>query len=424
MPAAAGIEHIMASGNFVIVGGGLAGATAAKTLRAEGHGGPVILLAEERHHPYLRPPLSKEYLLAKAGDDALPVVPAGWYAENGVDLRLGAPVTGIDPAARSVTLRDGQKLGYAALLLATGARPRRIPLPGGDLAGVSTFRTVDDSIRLRAGLADGGRNVVMIGSGWIGMELAAAASAYGNSVTLLGLEEVPLGAALGPELGGFFRSVHEANGVRFRLPASAAGIRGQSGRVTGVVTDAGEVLPADLVIIAVGVVPEVSLAEAAGIALHNGILTDASLRTSAPRIHAAGDVANALHPFTGEHHRSEHWSNALNGGKVAARAMLGLDAALDTVPYFYTDQFDVSMEYSGFPTLAAGPPTIRGSLEAKKFLAFWQRDGRVVAGMSVNWPRSAKPQKVIKQLISAKTAVGPAALADPDVPLDGLLPEA
>ncbi len=190
------------------------------------------------------------------------------------------------------------------------------------------------------------------------------------------------------------------------------------------VTDAGEVLPADLVIIAVGVVPEVSLAEAAGIALQNGILTDASLRTSAPGIYAAGDVANALHPFTGEHHRSEHWSNALNGGKVAARAMLGLDAALDTVPYFYTDQFDVSMEYSGFPTLAAGPPTIRGSLEAKEFLAFWQRDGRVVAGMSVNWPRSAKPQKVIKQLISAKTAVGPAALADPDVPLDGLLPEA
>ncbi len=425
MPAAAGIELTMASSeNIVIVGGGLAGATAAKTLRAEGHGGPVILLAEERHHPYLRPPLSKDYLLAKADDDALPVVPADWYAENGVDLQLGTTVTRIDPAARSVILPDGRALGYSSLLLATGARPRHIPLPGSDLEGVSTFRTVDDSRRLRAALADGGRNVVMVGSGWIGMELAAAASAYGNSVTLLGLEEVPLGAAIGPELGGFFRSLHEANGVRFRLPGSAAGISGQSGRVTGVVTDAGEVLPADVVIIAVGVVPEVSLAEAAGIALENGILTDAALRTSAPGIFAAGDVANALHPFTGEHHRSEHWSNALNGGKVAAKAMLGLDASLDTVPYFYTDQFDVSMEYSGFPSLVSGPPTIRGSLEGKEFLAFWQRDGRVVAGMSVNWPRSAKPQKLIKQLISAKTAVSPAALADPDVPLDGLLPEA
>ncbi|MET3949640.1 FAD-dependent oxidoreductase [Arthrobacter sp. UYEF36] len=414
----------MSTESIVIVGGGLAGATAAKTLRAEGHGGPVILLAEERHRPYLRPPLSKEYLLGKADGDALPVVPAGWYAENGVELRLGAPVTGINPAARTVSVGNGQTLDYGSLLLATGARPRRLPLPGSDLAGVGTFRTIDDSHHLRAGLAGGGRNVVMIGSGWIGMELAAAASTYGNTVTLLGLEDVPLGAAIGPELGGFFRSLHEANGVRFRLPASAAGITGTSGRVTGVVTDAGEALPADLVVIAVGVVPEVSLAEAAGIAVRNGILTDPSLRTSAPGVFAAGDVANALHPFTGGHHRSEHWSNALNGGKVAARAMLGLDAALDTVPYFYTDQFDVSMEYSGFPTLIAGPPTIRGSLEDKEFLAFWQRDGRVVAGMSVNWPRSAKPQKTIKQLISAKTAVSPDVLADPGVPLDRLLPDA
>jgi 3-phenylpropionate/trans-cinnamate dioxygenase ferredoxin reductase subunit len=321
-----------------------------------------------------------------------------------------------------VAVGNGMPLDYASLLLATGARPRRIPLPGSDLDGVRTFRTVDDSRQLRTELAGGGRNVVMIGSGWIGMELAAAASAYGNSVTLLGLEEVPLAAAVGPELGGFFRSLHEANGVRFRLPASAAAIRGQTGRVTGVETDSGDVLPADLVIVAVGVVPEVSLAEAAGIALRNGILTDASLRTSAPGIFAAGDVANALHPFTGEHHRSEHWSNALNGGKVAARAMLGLDAQLDAVPYFYTDQFDVSMEYSGFPALVEGPPVLRGSLEAKEFLAFWQRGGQVVAGMSVNWPRSGKPQKLIKQLISARTAVAPQSLADPDVPLDQLLP--
>lgn len=408
--------------NIVIVGGGLAGATAARTLRAQGHEGPVVLLAAEQHHPYLRPPLSKEYLLGKADDDALGVVPAGWYAENGVDLRLGAIVTALDPVARTVSVGGGRELQYASLLLATGARPRQLPLPGADLEGVGTFRTVDDCRHLRDGLAGGGRNVVMIGSGWIGMELAAAASTYGNSVTLLGLEDVPLAAAIGPELGGFFRALHESHGVRFRLPASAAGIRGRSGRVTGVETDSGEVLPADLVIIAVGVVPEVALAEAAGLAVRNGILTDASLRTSAPGIYAAGDTANALHPFTGEHHRSEHWSNALNGGKVAARAMLGLDAALDAIPYFYTDQFGVSMEYSGFPTLTAGAPTIRGSLEGREFLAFWQRGGRVVAGMSVNWPRADKPQKTIKQLISAKAAVDPRALADPEVPLDRFVP--
>ncbi|WP_427135872.1 NAD(P)/FAD-dependent oxidoreductase [Pseudarthrobacter sp. S9] len=414
----------MAVEDIVIVGGGLAGATAAKTLRTEGFPGRIVVLSAEVHHPYLRPPLSKEYLLGKAGDDALPVVPPEWYADNDVELRLGVPVTELDPAARTVGLGDGSRLDYASLLLATGARPRSIPLPGSGLKGVSTFRTLDDSRRLRSSLADGGRNVVMVGSGWIGMELAAAASSYGNTVTLLGLEEVPLGAAIGPELGGFFRSLHEANGVRFRLPASAAEITGNAGRVTGVRTDAGEILAAELVVIAVGVVPEVSLAEAAGVPLRNGILTDASLRTGTPGIFAAGDVANALHPFTGEHHRSEHWSNALNGGKVAAKSMLGQDAMLDTIPYFYTDQFDVSMEYSGFPTLISGPPTIRGSLDEKVFIAFWQREGRVVAGMSVNWPRSGKPQKMIKALIAARTAVSPQALADSSVPLDQILPEA
>lgn len=414
----------MPVGNIVIVGGGLAGATAAKTLRVEGFTGPVVLLAGEHHHPYLRPPLSKEFLLGRTGDDALPVVPADWYAENDVELRLGVPATALDPSARTVRLADGGRLEYASLLIATGARPRSIPLPGSDLEGVSTFRTVEDSRHLRARIAEGGRAIVMIGSGWIGMELAAAASSYGNAVTLLGLEEVPLAAAIGPELGSFFRSLHEANGVRFRLPASAAEVQGRSGRVTGVLTDAGDVLAADLVVVAVGVVPEVALAEAAGIGLRNGILTDASLRTGAPGIFAAGDVANALHPFTGEHHRSEHWSNALSGGKVAAKAMLGQDAVLDAVPYFYTDQFDVSMEYSGFPSLAAGPPVVRGSLEAKEFVAFWQLDGRVVAGMSVNWPRSAKPQKAIKALITSKSPVPAEALADPGVPLDQLLPAA
>ncbi len=414
----------MAVEDIVIVGGGLAGATAAKTLRGEGFTGPVTLIAEESHQPYLRPPLSKDYLLGKAGDETLPVVPEGWYRENGVELRLGTPVAEIDAEARSVALRDGTRVKYASLLLATGARPRTLPVPGIGLDGVSTFRTLGDSRRLRKSLSAGGLNVVMIGSGWIGMELAAAASAYGNTVTLLGLEEVPLAAAIGPELGGFFRSLHEAKGIGFRLPASAAEITGHAGRVTGVVTNSGEILPADVVVVAVGVVPEVSLAEAAGITLQNGILTDASLRTSVPGIFAAGDVANALHPFTGQHHRSEHWSNALNAGKVAARSMLGQDAVLDTVPYFYTDQFDVSMEYSGFPSLVSGPPTIRGSLAAREFLAFWQHDGKVVAGMSVNWPRSDKPQKVIKALIASRSTVEPGVLADPAVPLDQLVPAA
>ncbi|MET4588919.1 FAD-dependent oxidoreductase [Arthrobacter sp. 754] len=413
--------------NIVIAGGGLAGATAAKTLRAEGYTGRVTVVGAESHHPYLRPPLSKEYLLGKAGEDAVPVVPDGWYAENDVGLRLGVRVTGIRPDSHTVQLDDGASLDYGSLLLATGATPRALRLPGSDLDGVSTFRTLDDSRRLRSALGTGGKNVVMIGSGWIGMELAAAAATYGNHVTLLGLEEIPLAGAIGPDLGRFFRGLHEANGVSFRLPASAREITGRDGVVTGVIADSGELLPADIVVVAVGVVPGTGLAKEAGLAVDNGILTDASLRTSADGIFAAGDVANALHPFTGQHHRSEHWSNALNGGKVAAKAMLGQDATLSTIPYFYTDQFDVSMEYSGFPALAAGAePVIRGSLEDKEFIAFWLQDSRVVAGMSVNWPRKEQPgaQKTIKALISAKTPVSAGRLTDPSGGLGQLLPEA
>ena len=413
--------------SIVIAGAGLAGATAARTLRAEGYAGNIIIAGAETHHPYLRPPLSKEYLLGKAGEDAVEVAPEAWYSDNNVGLLLGDPVVSVDPAAHTVTFADGRVEGYGALLLAPGATPRTLPIDGAELEGVSTFRTLEDSRRLREQLASGGRNVVLIGSGWIGMELAAAASSYGNRVTLLGLEDIPLAAAIGPDLGSFFRTLHEDKGVQFRLPAAAQEITGDKGKATGVVTDAGEHLQADIVVIAVGVVPETVLAEAAGLEVRNGILTDASLRTSAPDIFAAGDAANALHPFTGEHHRSEHWSNALNGGKVAAKAMLGQDVALDMAPYFYTDQFDVSMEYSGFPSLAAkSAPVIRGSLERKEFVAFWQHDGRVVAGMNVNWPRSVKPgaQKTIKALISARAEVPADKLADEAVPFDQLIPEA
>lgn len=411
----------MATGHILIAGGGLAGATAAKTLRSEGFQGRITMACAENEQPYLRPPLSKEFLLGKAGEDAVPVLAADWYGENDVELVLGETVASADPAAHTARLGSGTELHFSKLLIATGAQPRRIPLPGSDLAGVTTFRTFNDSRRLKEELSGGGRRVVMIGSGWIGMELAAAASSYGNTVTLLGLEDVPLSTAIGPGLGGYFRSLHERHGVQFRLPASAAGITGVGGRASAVATDTGEILPADLLVMAVGVVPDTSLAETAGLEIRNGVVVDSSLRTSSPDVFAAGDVANALHPFTGDHHRSEHWSNALNGGKVAAKAMLGQDAELDMVPYFYTDQFDVSMEYWGYPTLAAGSvPVIRGALEDNNFLAFWLRDGAVVAGMSVNQQRVQKP---VKALISGRIPVDVERLADPAVALDQLLPE-
>ncbi|MFI2563188.1 NAD(P)/FAD-dependent oxidoreductase [Paenarthrobacter sp. NPDC018779] len=417
----------MATERMVIVGGGLAGATAAKTLRAEGFEGPLTLLAAEGRIPYLRPPLSKEFLLGKAEDDAVDVAPGDWYADNEVELLLDHPATALDVAAHTLTLMDGKHIDYARLLLATGAQPRHIPLPGHELEGVMTFRTYKDSVRLRSLLQEGGQRVVMVGSGWIGMELAAAARSYGNEVSLLGLEDVPLSAAIGPRLGARFQKAHEDHGVVFHLPASAASIEGRDGRVLSVRTNTGISLPADIVVIAVGVVPDTALAEAGGLELRNGILVDASLRSSAPDVFAAGDVANALHPFTGEHHRSEHWANALNGGKTAARSMLGQDAVLDAVPYFYTDQFTLSMEYSGYPSLAANvDPVIRGSLEDDSYIAFWLRDGgqgaqQVVAGMSVNQRRVQKP---IKALISGRHRVDVQSLTDPGIPLEELLPGA
>jgi NADPH-dependent 2,4-dienoyl-CoA reductase/sulfur reductase-like enzyme len=228
----------MAVQDIVIAGGGLAGATAAKTLRAEGFTGRLTVVGAEHHPPYLRPPMSKEYLLGRAAEDTVPVVPHGWYAENDVGLRLGVRATGIRARERTVELDDGTSLAYGSLLLATGASPRTLRLPGSDLAGVSTFRTLDDSRRLRDLLAAGGKNVVMVGSGWIGMELAAAAATYGNHVTLLGLEDIPLAGAIGPDLGGFCRSLHEATGGSFRRPASAREIIGAYGDVRGVITDA------------------------------------------------------------------------------------------------------------------------------------------------------------------------------------------
>ncbi len=400
---------------MVIIGGGLAGATAAETLRTEGWQGPVTIVADEPETPYQRPPLSKGFLAGKEGDDALLPYPASWYPENNVTVLTGTAATAVDPAAHTVTLSDASTLPYAKLLIATGASPRVIPFPGVDLDGVHYFRTKADSVAMKELLSAGGHNLVMIGSGWIGMEIAATATELGNNVALLGLEDVPLSVAIGNELGRVFASRHEEAGVKFVLPSSAKEIKGDGGHVTEVVTTTGEVLPADLVIVAVGVVPNTALAKDAGLTISNGIQVSGSLATSDPDIFAAGDVANSLHPVTNAYARSEHWANAIASGKVAAKSMLGQDAVLDDIPYFYTDQFDLGMEYSGFGALTKDAElVVRGSLEKREFIAFWVLEGRVVAGMNVNiWD----VQDAIKDLISSRRTVDTAKLADPQTPL-------
>src|SRR5215469_1027448 len=307
---------------YVIVGASLAGAKAAETLRAEGFGGGIVLLGEEADRPYERPPLSKGYLLGKEEKSSVYVHEEGWYAENDVDLRLGVTVTGLDLAARDVSLAGGGTLGYDRLLLTTGAAPRRLSAPGADLDGILYLRKVGDSERLSAALHASGQ-VVVVGAGWIGLEVTAAAREFGCEVTVVEPEPGPLFRHLGPELGEVFTGLHTEHGVTFRFEESVTELRGSGGIVKEAVTSAAVVLPADLVVVGIGAVPATSLASGAGLDVGNGVIVDAGLHSSAPDVFAAGDVANSYHPLLRRHVRVEHWANALNGGPAAARSMLG-----------------------------------------------------------------------------------------------------
>jgi len=401
---------------FVIVGGGLAGAKAAETLRAEGFDGPVVLVAGEDEVPYERPPLSKGYLLGKADRESPRVHPGDWYADQDVELRMGVRATHLDPAAHRLTLEDGDELAYAKLLLATGSSPRRLPVPGADLDGVRYLRTLADSDRLLADLSGGGRRVVVVGAGWIGLEVAAAARHYGNEVTVVEPQPTPLHAVLGPEMGAVFARLHRDHGVDLFTDTVVREFRGSGGRVESVATDAHAGLAADLVVVGVGATPNVELAAAAGLEVDNGVVTDHALRTSAPDVFAAGDVASSFHPLYGRYVRVEHWANALNGGPAAARSMLGQDVVYDRVPYFFTDQYDLGMEYSGL----GGPGdtvVTRGDPDGGEFIAFWLENGRVTAGMNVNVWDVTDP---IQQLIRTRRQVPVASLTDVDTPLERL----
>ncbi|MGV9354426.1 NAD(P)/FAD-dependent oxidoreductase [Streptomyces misionensis] len=414
---------------FVIVGGGLAGAKAAETLRAEGFTGRVILICDERDHPYERPPLSKGFLLGKEERDSVFVHEPAWYARNDIELHLGQSVDRIDRTAKTVRYGDdGTLVRYDKLLLATGAEPRRLDIPGTDLAGVHHLRRLAHAERLKGVLASLGRDnghLVIAGAGWIGLEIAAAAREYGAEVTVIEPEPTPLHGVLGPELGNVFAQLHREHGVRFHFGRRLTEIVGQDGMVLAVRTDDGEEHPAHDVLAAIGATPRVALAQAAGLeiaerARGGGIVVDERLRTSDPDIHAAGDVAAFPLGLFDERIRVEHWANALNGGPAAARSMLGQDSVYDRVPYFFTDQYDLGMEYSGWaPPGTYDQVVIRGDMGRREFIAFWLREGRVLAGMNVNVWNVTEP---IQKLVRARSRVDTDALADPRVPLDRLLP--
>jgi 3-phenylpropionate/trans-cinnamate dioxygenase ferredoxin reductase subunit len=402
---------------FVIVGASLAGAKAAETLREEGFAGRVVLIGEENERPYERPPLSKGYLLGTDEPDSVFVHEPGWYAEHDVELRLGTVVSALDRPAKQVVLAGGERVGYDRLLLTTGSVVRRLDLPGADLAGIDYLRRLPDAGRISAVL-EAGRRIVVIGAGWIGLEVAAAARQRGAEVTVVEMLELPLQRVLGDELGQVFADLHRAHGVDLRLGTGVREIRGDGGRVTAVVLADGTELPADAVVVGVGIAPATALAEAAGLDVHNGVLVDAALRTSDPDIFAAGDVANALHPLLGERIRVEHWANALNGGPAAARSMLGQQVSYDQVPYFFSDQYDLGMEYAGYaPPGRYDKVVFRGDLPGREFIAFWLRDGRVLAGMNVNiWDVT----DAIADLVRSGAVVDEARLTDPKVALTDL----
>jgi 3-phenylpropionate/trans-cinnamate dioxygenase ferredoxin reductase subunit len=401
---------------FVIVGGGLAGAKAAETLRTEGFDGDVVLFGSEPERPYERPPLAKGYLLGKEERESVFVHPAGWYDEHDVDLRTGVTVAMIDPAAHLVTF-DGGTVGYDKLLLATGASARRIDIPGAGLGNVRYLRTLPESEALKAGFTAQAR-VVIVGAGWIGLEAAAAARSAGASVTIVEPQPGALYGAIGPELGGKFTELHRSHGVEFRFNDSAAEFLAAgpgASRVGFVRTTSGVELPADLVVVGIGAVPNDGLARSAGLDVDNGVVTDAALRTSDPDIFAAGDVASSYLPVLGRHVRVEHWSNALNGGKAAGTSMTGRPVEYNRVPYFYSDQYDLGMECTGLPSPGTYDQVVyRGDSGTLEFIAFWLSKGALVAGMNVNvWDVTDD----IQGLIRSGRTLDPARLANPDIPL-------
>jgi 3-phenylpropionate/trans-cinnamate dioxygenase ferredoxin reductase component len=398
------------SSTFAIIGGGLAGAKAAEALRDNDFDGHVVLFAAEEHLPYERPPLSKEFLAGKKDLGDCTAAASSWYRDHNVELQLGTEVKAIDPKGHTVSMPDGSTVGYDKLLLATGSRPRRPPIPGSDAANVHYLRTVEQATTLKSCLVDGS-SLAVVGAGWIGLEVAAGARERGVTVTVVEALDAPLQTSLGMELGEVFAQLHRDHGVDLRLGATVDEITTSDGRATGLKLGDGATVDADHVLVAVGAAPNTALAQQAGLATGDGgVLVDTSLRTSDADIFAVGDIAAAEHPLFGVRIRTEHWANALKQPAVAAAAMMGKAAEYTELPYFFTDQYDLGMEYVGHAP-SYDRVVFRGDVAGREFVAFWlDGDNRVLAGMNVNiW----EGLDDIKELIRSREPVDPDRLADP-----------
>lgn len=401
---------------YVLVGGGLTTARAAEALRTGGYDGDLVVVTAEPHHPYERPPLSKDYLRGESERDVVFPLNEAWYTEHDVTIEVNETVVGLDAVGHTLTLSDGGTLAFAKALLAPGSTPRALGLPGADLAGVHYLRTIDDSDRISSTLLEasleGVGRLVVIGDGWIGLEVAASARSLGLDVTVVGRGSHPLGRVLGPEMSDFYAGVHAEHDVHLLRNASVTRIQGADGRVTGVDLSDGRHVGADVVVIGVGATPNVGLAEVAGLELRpaaqgGGVVVDGTLATSHPDVFAGGDVASIPSPLYGRPLRVEHWATAQRTGAHAGRAMLGAPDQYDKLPYFYSDQYDVGMEYTGWVDVEAGydDVVVSGDSDKREFVAFWRVGGQVVAGMAVNvWEQMERVEELIRSRKKVSTA--------------------
>jgi 3-phenylpropionate/trans-cinnamate dioxygenase ferredoxin reductase component len=399
----------------VIVGAGLAGAKVAGALRDEGFEGRIVLVGAESERPYERPPLSKDYLRGESPREKARVHAEGFYADHEIELLTGTTVERLELDGRAVVLAHGGRISWDRLLLATGAEPRRLQVPGSELEGIHYLRELRDADAIAARLERGGR-LVVVGGGWIAAEVAASARQKGLEVTIVERGELPLERVLGREVGRIYAGIHRANDVALVSGARLERFEGETG-VERVRLQDGRTLEADFVVVGVGVEPRTELAERAGIAVEDGIIASERLETSVEGVFAAGDVVNAHHPFYGRRLRVEHWANARNQPQTAARAMLGKPTSYEQLPYFFSDQYDVGMEYSGHAA-RWDEVVFRGDPDGRQFIAFWLETGRVVAGMNVNVWDVTEP---IQALIRSRQPVAAERLRDPELPLEDLV---
>jgi 3-phenylpropionate/trans-cinnamate dioxygenase ferredoxin reductase subunit len=399
---------------FVIVGGGLAGSVAAGTLRAGGFDGRIVLVGDEIHLPYSRPPLSKAVLRGESEGDVSILRPASWYAERDIDLELGVRATVVDPNDRVVVLESGRRIGYDKVLLTTGGRARALDIPGFRLDGVHTLRTLDDSLAIRARLQPGLR-VVVVGAGFIGAEVAASARTIGCDVTMFEIADVPLSRVLGAEVGRRYAAIHREEGVVLHTGIALERIEGNGGVRRVVATD-GVIHEADVVIAGVGMAPDVGVATSSGIEVGNGILVSERCETSIPDVYAAGDVALHPNPILGQTIRVEQWQNTQHQGAAAARNMLGHHEPFAEVPWFWSDQYDVNLQMAGLPT-ASDDVVFRGDESGRAFSVFYLRDGFLVAVVGLNRTKDVSQGR---RLINERAMISPEALRDESVDLAGL----